>query len=146
MLVRDIMTKDPTCCTPYTKLDVVAKMMLNHDCGAIPVWDGDQVVGVITDRDIVCRIVAKSMTPVAMAARDAMTKPAYTIGQDEKIEAAGVIMGKRQLRRLPVVDEKGAVVGIVSLCDLAAHLPDTDAADLFRHVSRKTGVATNAAA
>jgi CBS domain-containing protein len=135
MLVRDVMTEDPTCCSPYTKLDIVAKMMLNHDCGAIPVWDGDRVVGIITDRDIVCRVVAKGMTPIAISARDAMSKPPYTIGPDEKIETALAVMGSHQVRRLPVVGEKGVVIGVVSLSDIAVHLPDSDVADLLRHVS-----------
>jgi CBS-domain-containing membrane protein len=135
MLVRDVMTEDPTCCSPYTKLDIVAKMMLNHDCGAIPVWDGDRIVGIVTDRDIVCRVVAKGITPLAISARDVMTRPVYTIGTDERIDTALAIMGSRRVRRLPVVGEKGVVIGVVSLSDIAARLPDSDVADLLRHVS-----------
>lgn len=146
MLVRDIMSKDPTCCTPYTNLDTVAKMMLNHNCGAIPVCDATHVSGLITDRDIICRVLAKGIRPDAVTARDAMSKPAYTVGDYDRIEVALAVMSRREIRRLPVVDDKGVIVGILSLADIAAHLPDTDVADLLRHVSRKISTLTNVAA
>ena len=146
MLVREVMTREPTCCNPHTKVDVVARIMLNHDCGAVPVCEGERVTGMITDRDIACRVVAKGITPVAASARDVMSKPAYTIGESDSIERALSVMGTRQIRRLPVVDSKGTIVGIVSVADIAAHLPDAEVADLVRHVSRKSGVVANAVA
>src|SRR5262245_31005264 len=64
-IARDIMTKDPACCTPKTSLDEVARMMVKNNCGEIPVIDAnDRVVGVITDRDIVCRVVAEGRNPI----------------------------------------------------------------------------------
>src|SRR5437763_12975037 len=68
-LARDVMTPDPACCTPNTTLDEVAKLMAQNDCGEIPVVDvGDTVVGVVTDRDIVCRVVAEGKNPIAYTA------------------------------------------------------------------------------
>ncbi len=65
-LARDVMTPDPTCCTPTTTLDQVAKLMAQNDCGEIPVVDtADQLIGVITDRDIVCRVVAEGKNPIS---------------------------------------------------------------------------------
>ncbi len=139
MLVKEIMTSAPTCCSPETRLDIVAKMMSNHDCGAIPVCDGDRLAGVITDRDIVCRAVAKGMTPVAIAASAIMSRPVYTVHADDRIESALIIMKTRHVRRLPVVDATGSIAGIVSQTDIAARLPDLEVASVVRHVSRKKG-------
>jgi len=69
MLVRDVMTTSPTCCMPDDTLDRVAALMLERDCGAIPVCDGSQLVGMITDRDITCRVVAAGKIPVDAAGR-----------------------------------------------------------------------------
>ena len=137
MLVNEIMTMAPTCCTPETRLDVVAKMMLNHDCGAIPVCDGDRLAGVITDRDIVLRAVARGMTPAAVAASEVMSRPVYTVREDEAVAVALATMQKRQIRRLPVVDDTGGLAGMISEADIAARLPDLEVANVVRHVSRK---------
>ena len=137
MLVKEIMTMAPTCCSPETRLDIVARMMSNHDCGAIPVCDGDRLAGVITDRDIVVRAVAKGMTPVAVAASEIMSRPVYTVREDEDAEVALATMRKWQIRRLPVVDDTGSLCGIVTEADVAAHLPDLEVANVVRHVLRK---------
>jgi CBS domain-containing protein len=134
MLVKEIMTMAPTCCAPETRLDIVAKMMLNHNCGVIPVCDGHRLVGVITDRDIVCRAVAKGMTPLAIAAGEVMSKPVYTVREDENIEAALATMQKRRVRRLPVVEETGDMTGIITQSDIAGHVPDLELANLVRHI------------
>ena len=79
-LARDVMTPDPACCTPNTTLDDVAKMMARNDCGEIPVIDlADQLIGVVTDRDIVCRIVAKEKDALSLCARDCMSSPVVTM-------------------------------------------------------------------
>ena len=76
-LAKDLMTPDPQCCTAETPLNEVAKLMVECDCGEIPVIDSaKKLIGVITDRDIVCRVVAKGKNPSAMTAGDAMTQPA----------------------------------------------------------------------
>ncbi len=137
MLVREIMTPAPSCCTPETRLDVVAKMMLNHNCGAIPVCDGGRVVGLITDRDITCRAVAKGMTPMAVSAAQIMSRPAYTVRENEEVQAALTIMRQRRIRRLPVVYENGLIAGIVTETDIATHLPPLEIANLVRHVANR---------
>ncbi|MGE3706581.1 MAG: CBS domain-containing protein, partial [Vicinamibacterales bacterium] len=73
---RDLMTPDPACCSPHTTLDDVAKLMAQHDCGEIPIIDmADHPIGVITDRDIVCRVVADGKNPGAHTAEQYMTRP-----------------------------------------------------------------------
>src|SRR5207245_9439387 len=78
-LARDVMTENPACCAPETPLDQVAKLMRQHDCGEIPVVDpGEQPIGVITDRDIVCRVVAEGKNPMAYPAEICMSQPVTT--------------------------------------------------------------------
>ena len=79
---REVMTPDPACCTPTTTLDLVAKMMIQTDCGEIPVLDvNDRVIGVVTDRDIVCRVVAEGKNPMAYTAETCMTQQVVTVSE-----------------------------------------------------------------
>ena len=86
--IKDVMTPDPACCTPTTSLDEVAKLMAQNDCGEIPVVDpADQIIGVVTDRDIVCRIVAAGKNPMAYTAETCMSGPVVTVPADAPLEA-----------------------------------------------------------
>ena len=138
MRIKDVMTTAPSCCKPTDTLDKVGKLMRDHDCGEIPVCDGSKLVGVITDRDITCRAVALGMTPVAVPARDVMSRPVFTIRETDDVGTALDIMQDALVRRLPVVDANGAVVGIVSQADLVARAPALRVALALRNVSRKT--------
>jgi CBS domain-containing protein len=138
MLVKDVMTANPNCCKPTDKLDTVAKMMLDHDCGEIPVCDGTKLVGVITDRDITCRAVAVGKNPAAVPVLEGMTRDVYTIGVNDKIDKALELMETKLVRRLPVVDDSGQIVGIVSQADLVAKAPILKVARTMRSVSKKT--------
>lgn len=138
MLIKDVMTARPTCCQPADRLDSVAKLMLDHDCGEIPVCDGKKLVGVVTDRDIVCRAIAAGKTPVAVPVSDVMTRDVYTVGEDDKLEQALELMETKLVRRLPVVDSSGRIVGIVSQADLVAKAPMLRVARTIRSVSKRT--------
>ncbi len=138
MYIKDVMTTAPTCCQPTDTLDVVAKLMFEHDCGEIPVCDGTRLVGVITDRDITTRAVAVGKTPMAVPASEIMTRNVFTIREDAKLEAALDLMDQKLVRRLPVVDDQGAIVGIISQADLVAKLPTLRVVRALKSVSRKT--------
>jgi CBS domain-containing protein len=138
MLIKDVMTRTPTCCKPSDTLDQVAKLMLDHDCGEIPVCDGTKLVGVITDRDITCRAVAIGKSPVAVPASDIMTSHVFTVGQNDKLDVALRLMEQQLVRRLPVVDESGKIVGIVSQADLMAKVPTLKVALAMKSVAKKT--------
>ncbi|HEX6639981.1 MAG TPA: CBS domain-containing protein [Thermoanaerobaculia bacterium] len=138
MLIKEVMTANPTCCKPTDKLDSVAKLMLAHDCGEIPVCDGTKLVGVITDRDIVCRAIAAGKTPVAVPVSDVMTREVHTVAEDDKLEEALELMEEKLVRRLPVVNDSGRIVGIVSQADLVAKAPMLKVARTIRSVSKKT--------
>lgn len=139
-LARDVMTPDPACCTPTTTLDDVAKLMAQNDCGEIPVVDvGDTVVGVITDRDIVCRVVAEGKNPMAYTAETCMSQPVVTVRDDAPITDVVSTMEKHQVRRVPVVDDRDCCVGMISQADVAWSGHEQQVAELVRELSRDTG-------
>ena len=141
MLVKEVMTADPVCCTPDTPIPVVARMMVDNDCGEIPIVE-DQAsklpVGVITDRDIVCRIVAKGINPLGTIVADCMTKPCVTVTPDMSIEECCRILETNQIRRVPVVDAGGSCCGIVALADVALQTRDSAAGEVVKEVSAPT--------
>lgn len=136
-VARDVMTADPACCTPETTLDEVAKLMVRKNCGEIPVIDRfDHPVGVVTDRDIVCRVVAQGKNPMAHTASECMTQPVVTVGTLASLEDVVSTMEKHQIRRVPVVDERGCCAGIIAQADVARVGPEHEVAELVREVSR----------
>lgn len=145
MRVKDIMTANPACCTRETTLEEVARMMIENDCGEIPVVEdlaSFLPVGVVTDRDIVCRAVGKGLNPLAMTAEECMTAPIVTVMPDDSIEKCLETMEDNQIRRVPVVDASGACVGIVSLADVARHVAKKDSAEVLREVSEPSASAS----
>ncbi len=149
MQVKDMMTKDPMCCTSDTPLPEVARMMVDKDCGEIPVVDNHsnkQPVGVVTDRDIVCRTIAKGLNPVDLTAADCMSKPIVTVKPDMLLEECCRIMEKKRIRRVPVVDDRGACVGILALADVALHTGKNVAGHIIKEVSEPTSSASAASA
>ncbi|MGZ8796102.1 MAG: CBS domain-containing protein [Thermoanaerobaculia bacterium] len=135
MLVKDVMTISPMCCKPSDRLDRVAKLMLEHDCGFIPVCEATKLVGVITDRDITCRAVATGKVPNVVPVSEVMTKTVYTVRQDQDVQAAIELMEAKQIRRLPVLDDEDKVVGIIAPSDLAPTFASTNVADFLLAVS-----------
>jgi CBS domain-containing protein len=142
MRVEEIMTKNPKCCTLDSSLREVAEMMVQSDCGEIPVVeskDNQKPIGVITDRDIVCRAVAKGKNPLDLHARDCMSQPAKTVTADTSVEDCCRLMQDQQIRRIPVVDTKGCLCGIVAQADLARNLPTHHVAGVVKQVSQCSG-------
>jgi CBS domain-containing protein len=136
MQVKDIMTPDPACCTRDTSLTDVARLMAEQDCGAIPVAEGGRLVGMITDRDIVCRTLANGKDPFEMAAGDCMTSPVASVRPESSLEECARAMQKNQIRRMPVVDQNGRCCGLVAQADLARHAPEPQTAQTVKQVSQ----------
>jgi len=138
MQVRQIMTENPACCGPDASLAEVARMMVENNCGEIPVVHGsdNRPIGVITDRDITCRAVAQGKNPLQMKARECMSTPALTVTPEMSLEDCCRIMEEKQIRRIPVVDERGSCCGIVAQADIALKTPDRQAAEVVRDISR----------
>jgi CBS domain-containing protein len=135
-LARDIMTAAPQCCSRETTLNEVAKLMVEADCGEIPVTDGSRLVGVITDRDIVCRAVAKGKNPSSVTAGECMSEPVVTVKEDATLEDVLSLMEDKQIRRVPVVDETGCCCGIISQADVALTARESDVGEMVREVSK----------
>lgn len=139
MRVHDVMTKKPACCTPDAMLEEVARMMVERDCGAIPIV-GDLTtfmpLGIITDRDIVTRTIAKGRDPMGMTVRDCMTTPAVTIVEQARIHECVQLLELCQIRRVIVIDSSGACVGIVAQADIARHASKRETGDLVQQVSK----------
>ena len=138
-LARDVMTPDPACCSPNATLDEVARLMIHNDCGEIPVVDAsDRPIGIVTDRDIVCRVVAHGKNPTGYTAETCMSQPVVTVPANASVNEVISTMEKHQIRRVPVVDEGGCCTGIISQADLAWEEPEHEVAELVREVSRDT--------
>ena len=139
MQVREIMSKDPACCTADTSLQEVARMMVEHDCGCIPIvgdMEAKEPVGMITDRDITVRTVAEGRNPLDWAAGDAMTGDVVCVTPDMSVEECANIMQDRQIRRVAVIDENGSCCGMVAQADIAINAPTNTAAETVQEVSK----------
>lgn len=136
-LAKDVMTPDPQCCSPETPLNEVANLMVECDCGEIPVADAaKRLVGVVTDRDIVCRVVAKGKNPSAVTAGETMSQPVVAVTPDTTLDEVVAVMEENQIRRVPVVDQQGCCCGIIAQADVAMVARDSEVGELVREVSR----------
>jgi CBS domain-containing protein len=119
--VRDIMTPDPAFCTPESTAREAAGLMRDNDCGSIPVVENEQnkkLVGTVTDRDLAVRGVAEGKGPETRV-RELMTMSPVTCGPDDEVEIVREVMVARLVRRVPVVGDRGILVGIVAQADIA---------------------------
>jgi CBS domain-containing protein len=138
MTVASAMTKSPACCTPETSLAAVARMMIDNDCGQIPVvddLDSRRLAGVLTDRDIATRIVAAGLNSAEALAGDCMTAPCLSVTAETSLKDCCELMESNKVRRLPVVDRDGGVVGIVSLADVSRVASKETSASVLKQVS-----------
>ena len=149
MKVKDVMTADPACCISETALQEVAQMMIDHDCGEIPVVENQKTklpIGVITDRDIVCRTVAQGLNPLDLTVADCMSRPCVTVTPEMSIAECSRILEDNRIRRVPVVDAAGCCCGIVALADIALHAQKGVTAEVVKEVSEPTAAASAASA
>lgn len=116
--IKDIMTNTVASVNPQTPVTEVAQLMQKHDVGVIPVCEGQKIMGMVTDRDIVVRNIAHGKDPHTTPVRDVMTSQVQSISPDMSLDQAADIMATHQVRRLPVVENEH-LVGMVSLGDLA---------------------------
>jgi len=118
--VRDVMTADPACVRENDGIVEAARIMKREDAGVVPIIDGDRkLIGMITDRDIVVRLVAEGRNPLDCKVNEAMTKHIRSVGEDATVDEVMSIMRGANVRRVPVCDRNDRIVGIVSMGDLA---------------------------
>jgi CBS domain-containing protein len=138
MKASDLMSHDVECATEQMSLQDAASLMADHDVGLLPVVDDQQkVIGVITDRDIVCRAVAQGRNPLELTVADAMSHgEIWSVSPDTEIDRLTAMMEEHQVRRVPVVDSSGKCCGIVAQADIARQGSDSQTADMVQAVSR----------
>ena len=118
MKVAELMTPHPVTCAPETNLAEAAALMLDADCGILPVvWDG-KLFGVVTDRDLFIALGTRDQRPSSLKVADVVTGPVFSCGPDDEPETVLAAMKAHQVRRLPVLGFGGTVLGIVSMNDL----------------------------
>ena len=135
MNIRDAMTHDPVTCEPTTPLRLVATIMLDHDCAAIPILSSGEVVGIVTDRDIACRAVARGWNAAELPASAVMSAPLVAIHPDEDFEDAVQVMKENHVHHLPVIDDDGRLLGIVAQSDLGRRMSNRELGQLARETS-----------
>jgi CBS domain-containing protein len=134
--VRDVMTTRPRCVTPDTPVSQVAELMEAEDVGSIPVLDGDRLAGMVTDRDIVVRAVAKGKDPRGMPVSEIWSRELVTVDPGKNLSDALQLMAQYQVRRIPVIDEAEHLVGVVSQADIALEAREKTTGELVEEISR----------
>jgi CBS domain-containing protein len=133
--IQEAMTSNPTTVEPTTTAQEAARTMKSEDVGSLPIVEGDKLVGVITDRDLAIRIIAEAKgidTPVAEIA----SKDVVTIDPQQSLEEAARLMANNQVRRLPVVEEDGRLVGILAQADIAQAGHDSLTGETVQRISQ----------
>jgi CBS domain-containing protein len=134
--VRDAMTANPrTIGTNATVVDA-ARLMKEEDTGIAPIVDGNQLVGVLTDRDIAIKDVAESKDPLTTKAVDIASTNLVTVDPDQDLDEAMRLMGQHQVRRLPVVEDDGKLVGVLAQADVAREGKDKKTGELVEEISK----------
>src|SRR5262249_54597162 len=142
MKVKDVMTPEVECCRPDDSLQEAAMKMKSRDVGPIPVCEGDTVVGILTDRDIVVRAVAEGRDARATRVLDCMTGDIVFVKEDDDVKDAARLMMDHQVRRVVVLTRDRKLCGIVSTKDIAVDTGDREmAGDLLEKVSEDAALA-----
>lgn len=125
MKCNEVMTKNPVYCLPTDNLVKVAQLMKNSDIGAIPIIENEEtkiLVGILSDRDLVLKILAEERDPQSTKVEDVMSRKVITCQTDDDLEKALDLMAEHQLRRIPIIDGDNRIVGIIAQADVATRL------------------------
>jgi CBS domain-containing protein len=133
--VRELMTENPRTISAGDSITDAAKLMREEDAGIAPIVDGDRLIGVLTDRDIAIKIVAEGKDPQSTKAKDVASKNLVTIDPQQDLDEALRLMAQHQVRRLPVVEEDGKLVGIVAQADVARHASAERTGEVVEQIS-----------
>ena len=139
--ITDVMTPIPQCCTPDDSIIEVARVMVQYDVGVVPIvesQDTRRILGIITDRDIVLRVVAEGRDPnEVISVREVMTNEVVSISPNADTLHAEEKMKEHQIRRVPVVDDHGSIVGIVTMADLAKVADEQQLGDTVKGITER---------
>ena len=133
--IQEAMTSNPTTVKPTTTAQEAARTMKSEDVGSLPIVQGDKLVGVITDRDLAIRIIADGK-PIDTPVADVASKDVVTVDPQQSVEEAARLMASNQVRRLPVVEEDGKLVGILAQADIAQAGHDSLTGETVQRISQ----------
>jgi CBS domain-containing protein len=134
--VHEVMTDRPRCVTPETRVSEAAQLMKSDDVGSLPILDGEQLAGMVTDRDIVIRAIAEGKDPRGMPVREVASRELVTVHADDDLSSALKLMASQQVRRLPVVDDDNRLVGIVAQADVAVEAKEKAVGEMVEEISK----------
>src|SRR5688500_2783647 len=121
----DVMTREPACCEPGESITAVAAVMKREDVGSVPVVESQEdrkLIGIVTDRDLVVKVLAGGGDVTGATVRDAMTANPASCREDDPVEKALQLMADRQVRRMPIIDSQGRLRGIIAQADVATRV------------------------
>jgi CBS domain-containing protein len=133
--IREIMTENPKTCGPQDSVIDAAKLMASEDVGPIPIVESENLVGIVTDRDIVIRVVAEGRDARSTTLGEIASTDIATVSPDDDLDRAIEVMGSKQIRRIPVVEGQ-RIIGIVAQADVARHAEETKVGDVVEDISR----------
>ena len=134
--IRDVMTANPSSLGSSSNAIEAARLMRDEDAGIIPIVEGDKLIGTVTDRDIAIRVVAEGKDPETTTVGEIASRELVTIDPQQDLDEALRLMARHQVRRLPVVEEDGKLVGIVAQKDIAQHATDEQTGDVVEDISK----------
>jgi len=134
--ITDLMSPNPCAIDADKPVAYAARMMKDEDVGLAPIVEGDRLVGTLTDRDIVTRVVAEGKDPQSVAVREVASTDLVTVDPGQDLDDALNLMARNQVRRLPVVEEDGRLVGVVSQGDVAREAKDKETGELVQEISK----------
>src|SRR4029079_9687579 len=137
--IRDVMTSNPCTIDAEKSVAYAAKMMLDEDVGLAPIVEGDRLIGMLTDRDIATRVAAEGRDPDHVKVRDVASTQLFSIDPTQDLDEALRMMAKHQVRRLPVVEADGRLVGVVAQADIAREASDMQTGQLVEEISESGG-------
>ena len=134
--IRELMTSNPCSIDADKSVSYAAKMMKQEDVGLAPIVEGDKLVGTVTDRDIAIRVVAEGKDPESTTVREIASTQLVTIDPQQSLDEALRLMAQHQVRRLPVVEEDGKLVGVVAQADVAREGQDSQTGQVVEEISK----------
>jgi CBS domain-containing protein len=134
--IREVMTSNPRAIEADKPVSDAAKMMRDEDVGLAPIVEGERLVGTLTDRDIATRVVAEGKDPETTPVREVASTDLITVDPEKDLDEAVRLMAQHQVRRIPVVEEDGRLVGVVAQADVARQADDRQTGDVVQQISQ----------
>ena len=135
-IIREAMTSNPKTVSGNQTVVDAARIMKQEDAGIVPIVDGDKLVGVLTDRDIAIKVVAEGKDPQSVKVTELASRDLVTVDPQQDLDEALRLMARHQVRRLPVVEEDGRLVGILAQADVARHGDEAKTGEVVEEISK----------